>query len=45
MRDYKVDERPIVDEMIEAAVAALESYLSDGIDLAMTRHNRSSVDS
>ena len=41
LRDFRADERPIVDEMIEAAVAALESYLSDGIELAMSRHNRS----
>lgn len=41
LRDFKADERPIADEMMEAAVAAIESYLSDGIELAMTRHNRS----
>lgn len=41
LRDFKADERPIADEMMGAAVAAIESYLSDGIELAMTRHNRS----
>ena len=41
LRDFKAEERPIGDEMMAAAVAAIESYLSDGIELAMTRHNRS----
>jgi PTH1 family peptidyl-tRNA hydrolase len=41
LRDFKVDEIPIALEMMEAAVVAIESYLRDGIDLAMTRHNRS----
>ncbi|UCG26536.1 MAG: aminoacyl-tRNA hydrolase [Chloroflexota bacterium] len=45
LRDFNADEEPIVDDMMEVAVAAIETYLSDGIELAMTRHNRSLEDS
>lgn len=39
LRDFKGDERLAADEMIDAAATAIESYLQDGIEIAMTRHN------
>jgi PTH1 family peptidyl-tRNA hydrolase len=37
---FRTDERKIVDETVKAAVAAVASWAVDGIDKAMTRHNR-----
>lgn len=39
LQDFGKDERPIVDEMLETAVAAIETFLSEGIDMAMNKHN------
>jgi PTH1 family peptidyl-tRNA hydrolase len=39
LSDFKVDELPVVEEMIEAAIEAIETILSSGLDLAMTRYN------
>lgn len=39
LRDFQGDEIMVAEEMIDAAVDAVESYLVDGIELAMTRHN------
>lgn len=40
LRDFDESELPLVAEMIDGAVAAVETFLQEGIDLAMTRHNR-----
>jgi len=39
---FTPDERPIVEQMLDAAVAALECILRDGIEAAMNRFNRTS---
>lgn len=39
LQDFGRDELPIVDEMLSAAGDAIESFIRDGIDLAMTRAN------
>lgn len=39
LRDFKGDDRIVAQEMVTAAANAVESYLVDGIELAMTRHN------
>ena len=39
LQDFGRDELPVVADMIEEAVRAIETYLNDGIDLAMSRHN------
>jgi peptidyl-tRNA hydrolase, PTH1 family len=39
LQDFSGDERPIVDEMLNQAVQAVETYLQEGIQLAMSRYN------
>ncbi len=39
LQDFGREDAPIVEEMIAAAVAAVETYLRDGVNLAMSRHN------
>ena len=39
LRDFRGAEVEVADALLDEAVAAVETYLSDGIDLAMTRHN------
>lgn len=39
LKDFGESELPLVAEMIEAAVTAIHTFLLEGIDLAMTRHN------
>ena len=39
LHDFRENELPIVDEMIDQAISTIETYLTDGIELAMTRHN------
>lgn len=40
LRDFRGQEVEIADALIEDAAAAAAAYLTDGIDLAMTQHNR-----
>ncbi len=40
LQDFGKEERPIVDELLAEAVKAVETFLNDGIDLAMSRHNK-----
>ena len=40
LKDFGESELPVVDEMIAAAASAVGTFLREGIDLAMTRHNR-----
>jgi PTH1 family peptidyl-tRNA hydrolase len=39
LNDFGEAELPLIAEMIDAAVSAIETFLFEGIDLAMTRHN------
>lgn len=39
LRDFKGEDKLMASEMVESAALAVESYLCDGIELAMTRHN------
>lgn len=39
LSDFTSDELPAVQEALERAVAALECWLTDGVDVAMNRHN------
>jgi peptidyl-tRNA hydrolase, PTH1 family len=40
LSDFRGQEVEIADELLDDAVSAVESYLADGIDQAMTKHNR-----
>jgi PTH1 family peptidyl-tRNA hydrolase len=40
LQDFSDDEEPILERTLEQAVAAIETWLVDGIDEAMTRYNR-----
>lgn len=42
LQDFQKEESPVVEEIIERSVSAIETYLIDGIDIAMTRFNNSS---
>jgi PTH1 family peptidyl-tRNA hydrolase len=39
LRDFKGDDKVVAETMTNAAADAIESYLIDGIELAMSRHN------
>lgn len=39
LQDFGKDDEPIVTEILDTAVAAIQTYLTDGINMAMTRHN------
>lgn len=39
LNDFGEAELPLIAEMIDAAVSVIETFLFEGIDLAMTRHN------
>ncbi len=39
LQDFGKDEQPIVAELLEEASRAVETFIQDGINLAMTRHN------
>ncbi len=41
LQDFSPDEEPVVEEALEQSVAAIETWLTDGIDEAMSRYNRS----
>ncbi|MGD2179403.1 MAG: aminoacyl-tRNA hydrolase [Anaerolineae bacterium] len=41
LQDFSVDEQTVVDVTLEQAVAAIETWLSDGIEAAMSLYNRS----
>jgi PTH1 family peptidyl-tRNA hydrolase len=40
LRDFREDERPIIEETYDWTVSAVECWLRDGIEIAMTRFNR-----
>lgn len=39
LQDFAKEDEPIVSEMIDTAVQATITYLTEGIDLAMSKHN------
>jgi PTH1 family peptidyl-tRNA hydrolase len=39
LQDFGRGDEPIVEEMLSAAVVAVETFLGEGINLAMSRHN------
>ena len=39
LQDFGKEDEPIVTELVNAAIKAVETYLTDGIDLAMSKHN------
>jgi PTH1 family peptidyl-tRNA hydrolase len=39
LRDFPADEAPLVEETLERAVAAIETWLAEGVEMAMSRHN------
>jgi hypothetical protein len=40
LRDFRKEELPLVDELLDDAVAAIVSFVEFGADLAMTHHNK-----
>ena len=40
LRDFHKEELPLVNELLDDAVAAIESFVQVGVDLAMTQHNK-----
>jgi PTH1 family peptidyl-tRNA hydrolase len=40
LRDFQKKELPILSELLDDAVAAIESFIQVGVDLAMTHHNK-----
>jgi PTH1 family peptidyl-tRNA hydrolase len=40
LRDFNREELPILNDLLNNAVAAIESFLQVGVDLAMTYHNK-----
>lgn len=40
LSEFTPEERPVVEEAVERAVSALETYLTEGLAVAMNRYNR-----
>ncbi len=40
LQDFAKEDAPVVVELIDTAVQAVTTFLTDGIDLAMSRHNK-----
>ena len=40
LRDFRKEELPLVRELLDDAVAAIESFVQVGVDFAMTHHNK-----
>lgn len=40
LQDFSAQEEPLLQEMLERAVAAIETWLTEGIEEAMNRYNR-----
>ncbi|MCB8919959.1 MAG: aminoacyl-tRNA hydrolase [Ardenticatenaceae bacterium] len=40
LRDFGDEERPLLNEILAEAIQAIETYLAEGIQLAMSRHNK-----
>ncbi|MCA9924100.1 MAG: aminoacyl-tRNA hydrolase, partial [Anaerolineales bacterium] len=44
LQDFKDNDLPILADVLDIAVRAMETFLTDGIQLAMSRHNGSVVE-
>ena len=40
LQDFSKAEEPLVEEVLDVAVATIETWLAEGIDTAMMLHNR-----
>ncbi|MFQ6100563.1 MAG: aminoacyl-tRNA hydrolase [Anaerolineae bacterium] len=40
LQDFSAEEEPLLEETLERAVAAIETWLREGIEVAMSRYNR-----
>ncbi len=40
LQDFSADEESLLEEMLERAVAAIETWLRQGVEMAMDRYNR-----
>ncbi len=40
LRDFGDEERPLLNEILDEALQAIETFLMEGIQLAMSRHNK-----
>jgi PTH1 family peptidyl-tRNA hydrolase len=45
LQDFSADERPLLEETLERAVAAIQTWLREGIEEAMGRYNQRPPDS
>jgi len=43
LQDFHQDDLPVLEEMLDVAVRAIETFLQDGIQLAMSRYNGSVI--
>ncbi len=43
LQDFHKNDMPLLDEILDEAVRAVETYLQDGVQLAMSKHNRNLV--
>jgi peptidyl-tRNA hydrolase len=39
LQDFSADEMPLIEKALERAVAAIETWLVEGVVMAMSRHN------
>jgi PTH1 family peptidyl-tRNA hydrolase len=39
LQGFAADEEPVVEETLERVVAAIETWLAEGVEMAMSRHN------
>ncbi len=39
LQDFTATELPVIEDLLTAAVQAVETYVGEGVELAMTRHN------
>jgi peptidyl-tRNA hydrolase, PTH1 family len=44
LQDFGKDDLPLLDDVLAEAIRAIEAYLRDGIQLAMSRHNKNLID-
>lgn len=39
LQDFAADEEPVIEETLKRAVVAIETWLTEGVEMAMSRHN------
>lgn len=44
LQDFSKDELPLLEEILDEAMRAIETYLREGIEMAMSRHNGNLID-